>query len=343
MGFYIQCSNFRVRWPIKQMLGALSVFLLLGVTALRAEMIVEQNKIFIGNDYSVFTLKAGEHKRCRQACAKDKRCLAWTLVKPGGVAKLAECRLKREIGRSFSNKCCVSGRKKTDFRAGQGNQKQRRRVELCDKWAAEAVRLSTINERRGCGYRGRAWNVNERRYFRRCMKLGPKELRAEQRGQKQAINVCLAELDSSKKARCDHYARIAVTQNASRIKARCAAGQQNRWNKNYKVHYNYCLKNDLDEINKAQNARERLLERCYAFQVVKDSPCHKYAEAAISHFRKNVQKGCDLHGPLWHNNYRRHVSHCRQMSAKQRSRELNKRKVTLKTCRLFGKFGIKWN
>ena len=49
---------------------------------LRAEMIVEKNKILLGDDYSVFSLKRGERAKCRKACEKDRVCQSWTLCAP---------------------------------------------------------------------------------------------------------------------------------------------------------------------------------------------------------------------------------------------------------------------
>lgn len=306
-----------------------------------AEMVVEKNKILLGEDYSVFSLKKGERALCRQACEKDGRCQAWTFVKPGARG-IGECRLKRALAPGFKNGCCVSGYKKYDFRNYGDDRGRKRKVERCDEWAKKAVVLNERNIENRCGYRGRAWHSNEDRHFRRCMQLNKNEIAAERRGQKQAINVCETELGYGRKARCDHYARLAVLQNDSRRRGRCGAGGDLGWNKNYKVHLQHCMKVRKKQVFAAQEARESFLQQCYAFDRARSGPCHEYAELAISHFRKNVHKGCDLHGPRWHNNYRRHVSACRRMSPKQRAKEAKKRRLTLKTCRLFGKVGIQW-
>ena len=308
---------------------------------LRAEMIVEKNKILLGDDYSVFSLKRGERAKCRKACEKDRVCQSWTFVRPD-INGIAQCRLKRSLAAGFKNDCCVSGYKKQDFRDYGQNNNRRKKVEICDKWAGQAVKLNEENVRNVCGYRGRAWHSNEDRHFRRCMQIGPKARATERAGQKKALDVCVAELGYGKRARCDHYARIAVAQNTSRVKASCRIVNNQRWSKAYKDHFRWCLAAKKRETHTEQAAREEALRQCYSYKKVASGPCHDYAELAINHFRKNIAKGCDLHGPRWHNNYRRHVSWCRRAGPKQSSKETNKRRLTLKTCRLFGKIGIQW-
>lgn len=307
----------------------------------RAEMIIEKNKILLGDDYSIFSLKRGERKRCRTACEKDRRCQSWTFVRPQGDG-LGQCRLKRSLAPGFGNSCCVSGYKKNDYRENHGNKRRGKKVAICDEWAAEAVEIAQENRRQACGYRGQAWHLDENRYFRRCMQIGPKARASERRGQQKAIDACVAELGYGKQARCDHYARVANEQNRSRKANACGIKNPSRWKTNYKLHYNWCLKANKKETFAEEAARNKRLQRCYAFEEQKSGPCHEYAQVAIAHFRKNVAKGCDLHGDQWHNNYRRHVSWCRKAGSKQRSRANNKRRLTLKTCRLFGKIGIQW-
>lgn len=339
---------FQEKWLSFVQMGVLALagLLIVGIAApqmARAEMVVERNKILLGNDYSVFSLKPGpgQRKRCRTACAKDGRCQAWTFVRPGADG-FAQCRLKQDITRGISNKCCVSGFKKFDFRKIGGDKRRKKRVAFCDSWAEQAVKLNEDNQTNRCGYRGRAWHSDTSRHFRRCMQMGPKVRKSERAGQLNAVKVCVAELGLGKRARCDHYARVAVTQNSSRLKGACGTDESGRWSAQYKGHYSWCLKAKKQVAYDEQSAREKNLQRCFAFDRNRSGPCHDYAQGAILHFRKNVEKGCDLHGPRWHNNYRRHVSICRKMSPKQRRREMSKRKLTLKTCRLFGKVRIKW-
>lgn len=308
---------------------------------LRAEMVVEKDKILLGNDYSVFSVKRGERARCRKACEDDRRCQAWTFVRPGADG-IGQCRLKRDRSRGISNNCCVSGYKKFDFRDYGDDKRRRKQVEFCDGWALEAVKLHQQNRDNACGYRGRAWGSDADQHFRRCMLMDRNERRKERVGQRNAVKVCVAEIGLGKRARCDHYARVAVTQNTSRVKGACGGGSTERWSNKYKKHFSYCVDSKKAAVRAEQVAREKRLQQCFAFDQSRKGACHDYAMGAINHFRKNIEKGCDLHGNAWHNNYRRHVSWCRGASAKQRSRATSKRRLTLKTCRLFGKIRIQF-
>lgn len=314
----------------------------------QAEMSIENNKILLGQDYSVFPNETGSPALCRKKCAGDRRCQAWTYVRPYQVDGVGECRLKRDVSRGFKNGCCISGVKKNDYRTfddSRGPKRQRAHrqgVDFCDKWASKAISLQEQNKQNRCGYRGRAWHKNGDRHFNRCMRMGPKARKRERVAQKQAINSCIEELNYGKRSHCEHYAKTAVLQNTSWAKTGCGKVQGGRWGANYKKHYSWCLSAEKPAVVKAQKVREGKLQQCFAYEGQKSGPCHEYAETAIAHFRKNVAKGCDLHGPRWHNNYRRHVGWCRQVSPRQRFKEAKKRKLTLKTCRLLGKFGVKW-
>lgn len=315
----------------------------------RAEMVVKNSHIIIGNDYSVFRMKSnGTAEACSKACAKDRRCEAWTFVRAKKNER-AQCRLKRAGTSSIPNACCVSGIKKNDFRNQFSDGKGRKRaahlaiVKLCDKWAADSVEANEDNQSNHCGYRGEAWHSNSERHFSRCMRLGPKQRAVERKGQKQALSACVEELGYSKKARCDHYSKVAVQQNESRKKADCGADKSDIWSGQYKTHYVWCSGANKKEALERQSMREAQLQRCFSLEGQKTGPCHDYAKVAIEQFRKNVAKGCDLHGPSWHNNYRRHLSWCRQASPKARFQDIKNRKRTLKACRFLGRFGIKWN
>ncbi len=311
-----------------------------------AEMKIENNKIFLGEDYSVFANKTGSPALCRKKCAGDRRCQAWTYVRPSADG-IGECRLKRAAVSGFKNGCCISGVKQEDFRAKQdgprgANKNRRAAVKYCDQFAERAAELNQKNVTNRCGYRGRAWHSNVDRHFNRCMRIGRKQRQTEIQGQRVAVKSCIEELNSAKRIVCDHYARTSVLQNASRSKGVCAVNKDGQWSKNFKRHYEWCLGVPKKQVRAVQASREAELQQCFALEGKRSGVCHDYAEDAIAHFQKNIQKGCDLHGPRWHNNYRRHVGWCRQASAKQRFREIKSRKLTLKTCRLFGKIGIKW-
>lgn len=63
-----------------------------------------------GGDYRHFELPpdpAG--KDCQAACQGDKRCRAWTYVRPGYGAPAARCYLKSRITKPRHKPCCISG------------------------------------------------------------------------------------------------------------------------------------------------------------------------------------------------------------------------------------------
>lgn len=64
----------------------------------------EQNTVFYGGDYSVFTVARGGWQQCERFCNNDLTCQAWTFVRNGN-----QCRLKANFQEQARNACCVSG------------------------------------------------------------------------------------------------------------------------------------------------------------------------------------------------------------------------------------------
>jgi len=64
-----------------------------------------------GSDYRSFETQA-DPAICRNECAKDPTCRAFTYVKPGVQGPNAKCWLKNSIPGSSANNCCVSGIKR---------------------------------------------------------------------------------------------------------------------------------------------------------------------------------------------------------------------------------------
>lgn len=71
----------------------------------------EPNRDRSGGNYRSFELRSPRPEACRDACASDRRCQAFTYVKPGIQGRRAKCWLKRTAPRSVRNACCVSGAK----------------------------------------------------------------------------------------------------------------------------------------------------------------------------------------------------------------------------------------
>jgi hypothetical protein len=64
-----------------------------------------------GQDLRGFNLNTTNPNDCEAACAGDRKCKAWTYVKPGVQGAKARCWLKRDVPPPRQNNCCVSGLK----------------------------------------------------------------------------------------------------------------------------------------------------------------------------------------------------------------------------------------
>jgi hypothetical protein len=62
-----------------------------------------------GHDYKSFDLVEGRPELCRDACAKDPACKAYTYVKPGIQGDTAHCWLKNAASAPVQAPCCASG------------------------------------------------------------------------------------------------------------------------------------------------------------------------------------------------------------------------------------------
>ncbi|WP_239249755.1 PAN domain-containing protein [Candidatus Nitrotoga sp. M5] len=62
-----------------------------------------------GMDFKSFFLDQSLPALCRNACQNNKRCKAWTFVKPDIQGNKAKCWLKHSVPKSVKDSCCVSG------------------------------------------------------------------------------------------------------------------------------------------------------------------------------------------------------------------------------------------
>lgn len=62
-----------------------------------------------GFDYSNFDMNSTREILCQWSCQKDRRCKAWTYVKPGIQGPKPRCWLKWAVPRAVPNTCCTSG------------------------------------------------------------------------------------------------------------------------------------------------------------------------------------------------------------------------------------------
>lgn len=63
-----------------------------------------------GGDYRHFPIRRnGNEESCRKACDADRRCRAWTYVRPGYYGASGRCYLKSSIRPPKRKPCCISG------------------------------------------------------------------------------------------------------------------------------------------------------------------------------------------------------------------------------------------
>lgn len=93
-----------------------SIFILSGHLATASSqdnITVERDTDRVGGDYKNFDLSEAKYQLCRNACANDSNCRAYTYAHPGvqGRSK-AHCWLKNPVPEASSSSCCISGVKK---------------------------------------------------------------------------------------------------------------------------------------------------------------------------------------------------------------------------------------
>ena len=62
-----------------------------------------------GADYQDYDLPQPGYELCRDACAGDANCRAYTYVKPGVQGLKARCWLKSSVPAGGPSNCCISG------------------------------------------------------------------------------------------------------------------------------------------------------------------------------------------------------------------------------------------
>jgi len=71
----------------------------------------EANTDYYGGDYTSFVPQKPTPNQCMVACERDRRCLAYTFVRPRAGSPLGRCYLKSQLGKRSTSTCCISGRK----------------------------------------------------------------------------------------------------------------------------------------------------------------------------------------------------------------------------------------
>lgn len=76
------------------------------------EFTYERNSNRPGSDYRNFELAQDNAALCRDACAAEGQCVAYTFVRPGIQGASAMCWLKSAVPEAQPGDCCVSGRRR---------------------------------------------------------------------------------------------------------------------------------------------------------------------------------------------------------------------------------------
>lgn len=74
-----------------------------------AYVTIEPDTNRAGSDYDNFDLPKADPNLCADACEKDRKCRAYTYVKPGVQGNNARCWLKDSVPSASRSNCCVSG------------------------------------------------------------------------------------------------------------------------------------------------------------------------------------------------------------------------------------------
>jgi len=74
---------------------------------------IEQETDRPGKDYKSFDVPSSDVRKCKEPCARDKNCKAYTFVKAGVPGRLARCYLKSSVPDARRNSCCISGVKQS--------------------------------------------------------------------------------------------------------------------------------------------------------------------------------------------------------------------------------------
>jgi hypothetical protein len=74
-----------------------------------AYVTIETDTNRAGSDYDNFDLPKADPNLCADACEEDRKCRAYTYVKPGVQGNNARCWLKDSAPRKTTDDCCISG------------------------------------------------------------------------------------------------------------------------------------------------------------------------------------------------------------------------------------------
>lgn len=107
--------------PSSRMALLAAILIVLATSSARSEVSMENGIDRKGRDYTRFVSPSAE--ACRQTCDRDRRCAAFTWVRPNTIqGPRGNCWLKSSVPPQIAHHCCVSGVK-------TGSESDRARVE----------------------------------------------------------------------------------------------------------------------------------------------------------------------------------------------------------------------
>ncbi len=302
--------------------GALALFALTsGVVATPKPVgAQERNTIYFLGDYERFTVGRNQTWRaCRRACGRDPRCRAWTFIRA-----TRQCRLKYFVGPKAANNCCISGKRPRPV--GQSRQL------FCSDYAVKAVEAQERNLAERCGYTGPRWSSSFGGHYRWCLRANPRLANRETEARAAALERCTSLAGRLRKARCEHYTRLAVEQSRTNEKARCGF-EGPLWNLRPAYHRRRCENEPFGVTRDKFFVRERRLRRCFALGGSVNRDCRRFARQAVRDFERAVANRCGFGvSQRWNDIRRRHYRWCVDASPRERRREERARTRQLEQC-----------
>jgi hypothetical protein len=202
----------------------------------------------------------------------------------------------------------------------------------CEPYAKTAVSQNEENIRLGCGYSGIKWHSDYERHLQWCQTVSQSEADAAVEERARALKQCpkpqplTYRRPKGKDARCDHYARTAISQNKENIRRACGYTGE-LWHSDYQAHYDYCRKVGPVKAQKRTAVRGKAIERCYP-----EDRCDTYARVAVWQNNENLRRGCGFKGGEWDANYDRHFQWCRKVPQKEAEAATAARNKALQQC-----------
>jgi len=105
-----------------------------------------------GRDYRSFNLSTPNPALCKNQCAAEGQCVAWTYVNPGVQGAQARCWLKSSVPPPVQNNCCASGVKQAATQKFNYPRSGAHRLDWCREWAQNCGKPAADAFCQGQGY-----------------------------------------------------------------------------------------------------------------------------------------------------------------------------------------------